>query len=269
MAVTLPFTRLEPFGVEIGCDLSQPFAPSEAYHFRELFAQHGLILARGQDLSMERQRELCGLLGPILLRKGENGYMSNEQGGYSAVELGWHADAAYTRHPFDALSLHAQDVVDDASTTRFVSAETAYDTLDPNLREMLEGREQEMISPHFTMLAEWTCDLDEPEAMKRGILPAIYENPHNGRKCLWVSQMQTLRLLGMELDESRRVLHAVYDHLYAPQGVLEHRWRKGDIIIWDNIALQHARGNVEAVGMRVLQRVIVGTEGVAPHIAEG
>ena len=70
----------------------------------------------------------------------------------------------------------------------------------------------------------------------------------------------------MEWEESRDLLHPVYDHLYAPERVLEHRWRNGDFIVWDNIALQHARGNLEGVGKRLLQRVIVGTEGVAPHI---
>jgi len=266
MGVTLQFKRLEPFGVEIDRDLAEPFGPSEAYHFKELFAQHGLLLARGQNLTMERQREICALLGPILLREGETGYMSNEGGGYAAVELGWHSDAAYTEHPFDALSLHALDVIDDASTTRFVSAEDAFDRLDPTLRERLEGQDQDMISPHFDSLAEWTCDVPDPAAMKQGVFPAVFTNPHNGRKCVWVSQMQTARLRSMDWEESRRLLHEAFECLYDENCIFEHRWRKGDIIIWDNIAVQHARGNIEEVGPRLLQRVIVGTEGVAPFI---
>lgn len=266
MAVTLPFRRLEPFGVEIDRDLSEPFAPSETYHFGELFREYGLILARGQKLSMERQRELCGILGPILLREGENGMMSNEQGGPSASELTWHSDAAYTEHPFDALSLHALDVVDDASSTRFVSAQQAYDRLSAAMRSTLAELRQEMISPHYTMLAERTCDMRDPEALKRGIRPVIFENPHNGKRCLWVGELQTARLLDMDWEASRDLLHEAFESLYAPEAVFEHRWRKGDLIIWDNIALQHARGNVETVGPRLLQRVIVGTEGVAPHV---
>ena len=46
-----------------------------------------LILARGQALTMERQREVCGLLGPILDRQGETGYMTNEGGGPAAAAL--------------------------------------------------------------------------------------------------------------------------------------------------------------------------------------
>jgi taurine dioxygenase len=266
MADGLNWRRLQPFGIEIDHDLSHPLSAAQEAGLRTLFNAHGLLLARGQSLSMERQRALCGLLGPILLRAGENGYMSNEGGGPSASELNWHSDAAYTPHPFDALSLHALDVVDDASSTRFASAEAALAALPDALRARIEPLEQEMIAPHYTVLAEWTCDQRDPGAQKRGIMPAVYTNPHNGRRCLWVNAMQTARLLGMEWEVSRDVLHAVYQHLYAPANVYEHRWRGGDIVIWDNIALQHKRGNLDRVGRRLLQRAIVGRDGVAPHV---
>jgi alpha-ketoglutarate-dependent taurine dioxygenase len=48
--------------------------------------------------------------------------------------------------------------------------------------------------------------------------------------------------------------------------VLEHRWRNGDFIFWDNIGLQHMRGALNACGKRVLQRAIVGTEGATPLV---
>jgi len=266
MGVTLAYRLLEPFGVEVLEDLSRPLAPSQSYHLVQLLGEHGLVLARGQALSMERQRELCALFGPILLRAGENGIMSNEGGGPAESALSWHSDAAYTDHPFDVLALHALEVVDDASSTLFVDAREAVGRLSPEQHAALEGREQEMISPHYTMIGERTCDRPDPEALKRGRYPAIRIDPRTGKSCLWVSELQTACLIGMDWAESRDLLHAVFDRLYAPEHVLEHRWRKGDIVIWDNVALQHARGNLGAVGRRVLQRVIVGSEGVAPHI---
>src|SRR5205085_2115079 len=65
MAEILPSRPLAPFGVELMCDLAAPFSPAQEDRFRDLFNTHGLILARGQSLSMARQREICGLLGPI------------------------------------------------------------------------------------------------------------------------------------------------------------------------------------------------------------
>jgi taurine dioxygenase len=259
---------LEPFGIEVLHDLSAPLSAAESEELVGLLWEHSLVLARGQRLSMERQRELCALAGPILLRQGETGIMDNAGGEASTVELSWHADAAYTRAPFDALSLHALDVVADASSTRFVSAEQGWATLPDELKARLEQARVEMISPGFDALGGRTCDTREPSALKRGETPAVQRSPHNGRQVLWVSELQAARVLGMSWEDSRDLLHQVFDHLYRPEHVIEHRWRTGDLLIWDNVALQHMRGSLKNCGRRVLQRVIVGTEGVAPHIEQ-
>lgn len=259
---------LAPFGVEVLHDLSAPLDEAQAVHLVALLWEHGLVLARGQTLSMDRHRALCGLFGPILLRAGETGIMNNEGGEASATELSWHADAAYTRAPFDALSLHALHVVADASSTRFVSAEQGWSSLPPALKAMLAGRTIEMISPGYDALGGRTCDRRDPAALKRGEMPAVHRNPHNGREVLWASELQAARVLGLDWEDSRDLLNAAYDHLYAPEHVHEHRWRNGDLVIWDNVALQHMRGSLRECGRRVLQRVIVGTEGVAPHVRE-
>jgi len=263
----LRWRRLAPFGAEIDADLSCPLTSAAAEAFRRIFWQSGLVVARGQRLSMERQRELLSLLGPILLREGENGYLTNESGhAASLAELKFHSDAAYTDFPFDALSLHAVDVVDGASSTRFVNAETACTTLPDALRRVLATHRLAMISPHFETLAVRSCDLREPRAMRQGEYPAIFTNPNTARDCIRASEMHTARLLGMDWEDGRDVLHAVFDHLYAPEGVYEHVWHGGDIVVWDNIALQHARGSLANAGRRVLQRVIVGVDGVCPHV---
>ncbi len=263
----LSFRLLEPFGAEIIADLSQPLSAGEEEHLRCLFDRHGLLLARGQRLTMARQQALCALIGPVLERDGENGRMSNEGAGPSASALAWHADAAYTDHPFDALSLHALDVVDGASGTRFVDVAAALDRLTPQLRARLEHSQQQMISPHYTMIAARACDQPSPEAMVSAQMPAIRPHPRGGRACLWVSELQSAQVLGMNWEVSRDLLHEVYAALYTPDAVFEHRWHTGDFIVWDNIALQHARGDLAEAGTRVLQRVIVGTQGAAPHVA--
>ncbi len=263
----LAWRRLPVLGVELDCDLSLPLAREQSDELVRLLWEHSLLLVRGQHLSMERQREICSLAGPILLRTGETGYMSAmPDQEITLSELTWHADAAYTESPFDALSLHALDVIEDASSTRFVSAEQALASLPESLRQRLNGRRVEMISPTYEALAGRTCDQPHPTAQKRGDMPTIYRNPHNGRDCLWVSELQAACINDMDWEASRDLLHETYDHLYRPEHVFEHRWRNGDIIIWDNIALQHARGSLKGCGRRVLQRVIVGREGVVPHL---
>ena len=110
-------------------------------------------------------------------------------------------------------------------------------------------------------VGEWIAEpvLDDPRSA-----PAPDES-------VLVAESVTLGFLRMldSLGPTERavfLLHEVFDCFYAEEHVLEHRWRKGDIIIWDNIALQHARGNLDHVGKRLLQRAIVGEHGVAPHV---
>jgi taurine dioxygenase len=263
----LPWRALRPFGVEIQHDLSAPLSNAQEQQFVALLWQHNLVLARNQTLNMERQRELCRLAGQILIREGETGYLSTAGGsGTSTSELSWHADAAYTDAPFDAIALHAVDVIDDASCTAFANSEDAFRTLPAGLQRRLEDRQIEMISPAYDALGRRTCNRRDPVAMKRGEMPSIYTNPHNGRACIWPSELQASRILGLDWEESRDVLNDLFAHLYRPENILKHSWRNGDFVIWDNIALQHMRGSLADCGKRVLQRVIVGKEGTAPHI---
>jgi taurine dioxygenase len=255
----LRWRPLAPFGVEIDCDLSQPLTPERTARLAELLAQGGYLLARGQALTMAQQTALMEPIGPIIRRPQENGYISTDAGAPSSrTELSFHADAAYTEAPFAAISLHAVDVVDEASGTRFVNAEHAYATLPEALRARLDAACAEMISPVLEGVGVRACDTPEPGATQRAKFPAVRLNPRTGRPCIGVSEMHTARLTGMDWKDSRALLGEIYDHLYAPERAIEHRWRRGDIVLWDNLTLQHARGSLESAGRRVLQRVVAG-----------
>lgn len=256
----LRWHALTPFGIEVDCDLAAPLTDARAERLLGLLRQGGgFLLARGQSLTMEQQTALMERIGPIIRRPQENGYISTEVGAASSrTELSFHADAAYTEAPFAAISLHAVDVVDDASGTRFVSAERGYASMPPELRARLDGTCAEMISPTLEGVGVRACDQREPGATERAKHPAVRVNPRTGRACIGVSEMHTTRLCGMDWDDSRALLGAVYDHLYAPENHTEHLWRRGDIVIWDNLTLQHARSSLATAGRRVLQRVVAG-----------
>jgi taurine dioxygenase len=255
----LRWRALAPFGVELDHDLGAPLAGAARARFYALFREAGLIVAQGQALTMEQQTALMTPIGPIIRRPQENGYISTENDPKSGrTELSFHADAAYTDAPFAAIALHAVDVVDAASGTRFVSAERAWRTLPVALRDRLESATAEMVSPTLDGVGIRACEMRDPPATQRAELPAVRINPRTGRPCIGVSEMHAARLLGMDWEESRSLLSAVYDHLYAPENHFEHRWRVGDLVLWDNLTFQHARSSLQGVGRRVLQRVVAG-----------
>jgi len=245
--------------VEIDGDLAEPMSEAAASCFVALLYEHGLAVARRQSLGMDRQTALMALIGPIVRRPQENGYISTDNDERaSRTELSFHADAAYTDAPFAALSLHAIDVVDGASSTRFANAERAYGSLPPALRDRLDDARADMISPTLEGVGVRASETPEAKAALHAEFPAVRVNPRTGRPCIGVSEMHTVRLLGMSWEESRSLLAAVFAHIYADANTMEHVWNVGDLVVWDNLTLQHARGSLMGVGRRVLQRVVAG-----------
>ena len=259
----LSWRALEPFGFEVDADLAAPLAPETAARLIALYREDGLILARGQALTTDQQIALMSRVGPVLHKIDGIGVISTDQtykGAHS--ELTFHSDYAFTEYPLIAISLHALEAAPGAATTRFASADRAYQRLPAELRARLEAHRAQLISPNPTAFAARTFEVREPDAMMSEIRPSVIAHPQTGRPCVHVSELHAARLLDMTWEESRDLLGAVYDVLYAPQNVYEHSWSVGDLIFWDNISLQHARGQLSTAARRVLQRVACGEKGV-------
>lgn len=253
-----------PFGAEIDHDLSEPFEPAAAGRFVELFHDFGMIVATGQTLDMDQQIAVMGRLGKVIHNFDGTGYITTEGGGvWVRSELSFHADYSFTPYPLDGLSLHAVDVVDGASATRFANAERGWTTLPADLRGRLEGRMAELMSPDVDAVASRTCEVREPKALMSDIRPTVLANPRTSRPCINVGEMHARQIVGMDWAESRDLLNAVFAHIYARDNVTEHAWRRGDIVMWDNYTFQHARAPLEGVGRRVLQRVAIGEKSIA------
>ena len=90
--------------------------------------------------------------------------------------------------------------------------------------------------------------------------PAILPHPETGEPVLYVSQMQTARIGGLPQEEGERLLNELFSTLYAPENVYEHRWHNGDLVIWDNIALQHSRPDLTAHTPRRLRRIAIAAK---------
>jgi taurine dioxygenase len=255
---------LEPFGIEIDGDLAAPMDAEMQQSLVTMFRETGLIVARSQRLDMDQQIALMALLGPVVRRTDCIGYVSSE-GGYCLTreKLGFRADYAFGPYPLQGLSLYAFDLNDDTSSTRFANAERACLGLPAPLRTVLDTHKVEMVSAAAEdIVIMRACEERDPAVVLREERPSIVHNPRSGRSCIGVNEMHAAQLVGMSWRDSRDILNMVYDFLYAPENILEHVWRKGDIVIWDNVTVHHARGSLPAVGRRVLQRVCTGEKGL-------
>jgi taurine dioxygenase len=69
--------------------------------------------------------------------------------------------------------------------------------------------------------------------------PMIVRHPHTGRACLYADPGYTIRVIGLPASESNSLLAELFDFQTRPEFQYRHRWRVGDVLIWDNIAAIH------------------------------
>ena len=95
------------------------------------------------------------------------------------------------------------------------------------------------------------------EQIQSSTKPIGNPHPRTGRTMLYVCQMMTQEIVELPNDESEGLLEELFAHLYNPDNLWQHEWRNGDLVAWDNLAVQHARSDVQIDGpVRTLRKVI-------------
>jgi alpha-ketoglutarate-dependent taurine dioxygenase len=260
------------FGSEVtGLEPRLPLDAATVSTLRELFDARGLLVFRDLDADIRFQTYLTELLigndivDPTALPVNENFVISNREPAGAAPygRLLYHSDQMWSaKDRVDAISLYGRDVAQPAVPTMFVSAQLAWETLPGHLREKAEHRFAVQHYDEDTYRKRAAGDLDvlvstfkSDEAF--AVTPLAFTHPRTGRTLLYICQQTTQRIVDMPEDESDALLDALFDHLYAPGTELAHHWRQGDLAIWDNLALQHARPNVAAKGpARTLRKTL-------------
>jgi len=260
-------SKIHPyFGVEVDIDLGRPLRPDQAAELKALFREHQLLVFRDQDLRDEDHLRAIGYLGYPLCHNPAGsriGYVSNVVEGATvpAGELLFHSDMAYSPEPVAGISLYGLVVsTQQAVSTRFVSSAHALAVLPEELKRQLVGRSALHVY-RYTLTVEERGALRQREsgladAPLRATHPVAFECPFGGSPALYLSDMQTFGIEDMDKAQSDALLDQAFQVMYAVDAVYEHRWEAGDLLVWNNVALQHARGNVSFDGApRTLRRV--------------
>jgi alpha-ketoglutarate-dependent taurine dioxygenase len=256
------------FGAEVsGLVPAETLDEATCRELQQLMNDRELLVFRDLDIDRYFQNYLCELLrvegqpDPEVVaynaqRQGTF-YISNKRDGAAAPfgELMFHSDATYSAGPYEILSLWAEEVVPPVAPTRFVSVTRAWDTLPDDLRARVEGRFAEQTNQVQDRASKGERLLTAIREESTIVTPVGHVNPRSGRTMLYVCSMVTKRILDMEPGESERLLGELFAHTESPGSVWEHEWGNNDLVVWDNLSVQHARPDVEADGpVRTLRK---------------
>jgi putative 2-oxoglutarate oxygenase len=169
---------------------------------------------------------------------------------------GWHTDGAYDEEPFKATQLYALAVPSRGGDTFFASMYAAYDALPPRLQERLNGRKGAFT---YGGRRKATALLDDEDRDWTPVFhPIVRVHPETGRKALYFDPGKILRIEGLEAAESDALIEELTDLMIVPEGCYRHRWRKGDVVIWDNRCSYHrAAGDYPPEEDRIHWRVSI------------
>jgi len=177
---------------------------------------------------------------------------------------GWHTDGAYDQDPFKATQLYALAVPSTGGDTLFASMYAAYDALPPRLRQRLDGR---LGAFTYGGRRKATALLNEEDRDWKPVFhPIIRTHPETGRKALYFDPGKILRIEGLEESESGALIEELTGYMIQPDAQYRHRWRKGDIVIWDNRCSYHkAAGDYPPEEDRVHWRVSINEHPTATN----
>ena len=267
----MQFRALSPaLGIEVGgVDLARPLDEERFRRIESAWHDGLILLFRGQDIDEAQQAAFgarFGALGKVLHEHDGRGrhpgvmYISNIVEGGKLIgalpdgEMYFHSDQCYTERPAMATMLYAMEIPSRGGNTLFANMYRAYEVLPPEIKLRIEGKKAWNV---YDYAANPTKRGGTASDAPRFAHPMVRTHPATKRKALYVNRLMTASIEGLPAAESDELLTFLFDHTEQPQFIYEHRWRPGDLILWDNRCTLHARTDFDASERRKLRRVAI------------
>lgn len=175
---------------------------------------------------------------------------------------GWHTDHTNHVRPPKDTCLFEVALPSKGGGTSVVNMRAGYEALPEDLRQKIQGMRtvnvlQGSASAHSAHSAEAQAD-QKPVGVQQ---PLIRTNPENGKKALYFHPVKTECIVGMTPNDTQALLNELLAHAVRDEFIYTHRWKKGDVLLWDNrAALHRANFDYDPDEHRLLHRVLVKGE---------
>ncbi len=283
--MTLETRRLHSrVGVEVlGVDVTQ-VSEGVFGDIVEAFEEHSVLLFRGQRIDDAAQIAFSRRFGPLetTIRTinsqartlPEISNLANVDAEDRLIPTGdkrnlfnagnqmWHSDSSFKRVPALASLLATREVPPEGGETEFASMRVGYAGLPESTQRFLEGK----VAIHSFVYSRGLVSdglLPPDHAAQVPPVPQLLvrANPRHGRKGYFVGS-HACEIVGMPTDEARALLRELLERATRPEVVYTHRWRPGDLVMWDNRCVLH-RGRPwdESAYRRVMHRTTVAGDG--------
>jgi taurine dioxygenase len=183
-------------------------------------------------------------------------------GSLGAGEAVWHTDMSYLEVPPKASMLYALETPAKGGDTYFCNMYAAYESLPASLRRQISVR---MLKHDGTYnsggyVRQGMTAVDDPVSSPGVYHPLVIRHPETGRYALYLGRRRNAYVDGLPLNESEALLNELWHYATRDEIAWRHRWRQGDLVLWDNRCTMHRRDGFDPNSRRILHRTQIKGE---------
>jgi len=265
------------YGAEvIGLDLTEALDSETVEKVYKAFVDQSVIVFRKQNLEPKHFIDVAKAFGKPL----EQLLTRNQLPGYSVINtvsnqektkdgkpdlLGqiWHTDHSFWATPPKATMLHAVTLPKEGGDTCFANMQLAYEDIPEALRARIAG----LKAVHAYRESRKPPSEDEranegnamPTEVADGMVhPVVRTHPDTAKQAIYINPLRIKRFLGLAPVASAKLVDELTKHSTKKKYVYRHRWRQGDLVMWDNRSVMHKVDvNYDITQLRLLHRIIL------------
>jgi len=238
-----------------GIDLRRPLDDETMEQIREARREYLVLHFPDQDLDLAEQIRFCARFGELERSNNLDGVRHPDHPEiwmltnkpiiidgkpiFATKADTWHWDGAYFDRPAMGTFLLAKRLPDLGGDTMFANMVRAYEALSPAFKAMIEN----LHAVHVRLRSRNNLVPGSPEAMEMANTPPCVHrlvgiHPETGRRSLLLGD-RIRNFVGMTEEETRPIVDFLNLHATRPEYCYRHRWAMNDLVLWDNLAVQH------------------------------
>lgn len=260
----------------IGADLRKPANDILRKRLNRAFVNHCVLVIRDQQLSAAQFLAAMEIFGEIFPQHNPRfqvpecpliHYISNqdkfEDGTVYIPGEGYHTDHSNDAKPPKATALHAVKLPRTGGDTQFINMYEAYERLPQATKRRIDGlKARHVYQSKYSERKLMSLPNEKRKSIADSVIhPLVRIHPDTGRKALYINPIRIEEIIGLDESEALPLLDELLAHATQPQFEYRHKWKAGDVVIWDNRCLMHkANGDYPVNEVRYLYRLMLKGE---------
>jgi taurine dioxygenase len=252
-----------------GLDLKAGMSRATARAFEAALIEHKVLVMRNQDLTTAEHVAVSRQFGELeshpMRPQGEFPevlVLDNHKDNPVLSTDVWHSDTTFRKNPTKYTILRCQIIPKVGGDTLWADMAAAYEGLSEPFKAMIAGlravHDFQNFRALFSKSEEDQAKLRRMEEMfPNPSHPVVRTHPVSGKKIIFVNPQFTLRIEGLQADESRALLYVLFAQVHVPEYQFRLRWEPNTIVFWDNISTQHYAANDYYPNRRRMERTAV------------